>query len=160
MGNLPVKDSSMHYRALVVLCCAALLAACGSDRPKTDTSVAPAPAHVAKTAEAPGPLPAYQRELSGTLLEIPAGADVELALLVIDERDRPQRLLASSNLTATGQALPYQLRFNPEAFPAGARVELRGRASRSGQLIMHLPPLRITQAQTQATGPLRFEKAP
>jgi len=155
---MPVKDSPMHYRALVVLCCAALLAACGSDRPKTDNPV-PAPAPSAK-AEVLGPLPAYQRELSGTLLEIPAGAEVELALLVIDERDRPQRLLASSNLTGTGQALPYHLRFNPEAFPPGARVELRGRASNSGQLIMHLPPVRITQAQTQATGPLRFEKAP
>jgi len=150
----------MHYRALVVLCCAALLAACGSDQPKPDQGQAPAPAKVAKKAQPLGPLPAYQRELSGTLLEIPAGADVELALLVIDERDRPQRLLASSNLTGTGQALPYQLRFNPEAFPAGARVELRGRASSSGQLIMHLTPVRIAQPQTQATGPLRFEKAP
>ncbi|MBK4999863.1 hypothetical protein IAE37_002139 [Pseudomonas sp. S31] len=150
----------MQPRALVVLCLSGLLAACGSDRPKPDQAPAPTPAKVAKKSEALGPLPAYQRELSGTLLAIPAGADVELALLVIDERDRPQRLLASSNLTGTGQALPYQLRFNPEAFPAGARVELRGRASQSGQLILHLPPLRITQAQTQATGPLRFEKAP
>ncbi|MFJ4052491.1 MULTISPECIES: YbaY family lipoprotein [Pseudomonas] len=150
----------MHYRALVVLGCAALLAACGSDRPKTEPAPAPAPAKVAKKAEPLGPLPAYQRELSGTLLEIPRGADVELALLVIDERDRPQQLLASSTLTGTGQALPYRLRFNPEVFPAGGRVELRGRASQSGQLIMHLPPVRITQAQTQATGPLRFKKAP
>ncbi|WP_295488722.1 hypothetical protein ACK2SD_03160 [Pseudomonas sp. SC11] len=151
----------MHHRALVVLCLAGLLAACGSDRPKPE---APAPAPVAKAVKKPvddpGPLPAYQRELSGTLLEIPAGAEVELALLVIDERGRPQRLLASSDLTGTGQALPYHLRFNPEAFPAGARVELRGRASRSGQLILHLPPQRIAQAQTQATGALRFEKAP
>ena len=150
----------MHLRALVVLCCASLLAACGSDRPKTEAVPAPAAAKVVKNAEPLGPLPAYQRELSGTLLEIPAGADVELALLVIDDRDRPQQLLASSNLTGTGQALPYYLRFNPEAFPAGARVELRGRASSSGQLIMHLPPVRIIQAQTQATGPLRFEKMP
>ncbi|PYB74456.1 hypothetical protein DMX11_15010 [Pseudomonas sp. LB-090624] len=150
----------MHYRALVVLCCAALLTACGSDRPKTENLPTPTPARSPKQADVLGPLPAYQRELSGTLLEIPAGADVELALLVIDERDRPQRLLASSNLIGTGQALPYQLRFNPEAFPAGARVELRGRASRSGQLIMHLQPVRIIQAQSQATGPLRFEKAP
>ncbi|RRV47620.1 YbaY family lipoprotein [Pseudomonas sp. p106] len=150
----------MHYRALVVLGCAALLAACGSDRPKNEPAPAPAPAKVAKKAEPLGPPPAYQRELSGTLLEIPRGADVELALLVIDERDRPQQLLASSTLTGTGQALPYRLRFNPEVFPAGARVELRGRASQSGQLIMHLPPVRITQAQTQATGPLRFKKAP
>ena len=158
MGNLPVKDSPMHYRALVVLCCAALLAACGSDRPKTDNP-APTPARSAK-AEVLGPLPAYQRELSGTLLEVPAGADVELALLVIDERDRPQRLLASSNLDANGQDLPFQLRFNPEVFPAGARVELRGRASQSGQLILHLPPVAVASPQTQATGPLRFEKAP
>ncbi|WP_060509627.1 YbaY family lipoprotein [Pseudomonas sp. NBRC 111124] len=150
----------MHLRALVVLCCASLLAACGSDRPKTEAVPAPVVAKVAKNAEPLGPLPAYQRELSGTLLEIPAGADVELALLVIDDRDRPQQLLASSTLTGTGQALPYHLRFNPEAFPAGARVELRGRASSSGQLIMHLPPVRIIQAQTQATGPLRFEKTP
>ncbi|WP_176507026.1 MULTISPECIES: YbaY family lipoprotein [Pseudomonas] len=150
----------MHLRALVVLCCASLLAACGSDRPKPEAAPAPAAAKVAKNAEPLGPLPAYQRELSGTLLEIPAGADVELALLVIDDRDRPQQLLASSNLTGTGQALPYHLRFNPEAFPAGARVELRGRASSSGQLIMHLSPVRILQAQTQATGPLRFEKMP
>ncbi|KNX80260.1 hypothetical protein DA83_10865 [Pseudomonas sp. 250J] len=150
----------MHPRALVVLCCAALLAACGSDRPKPEQAPAPVPAKVAKKTEPLGPLPAYQRELSGTLLDIPAGADVELALLVIDERGRPQQLLASSTLSGTGQALPYRLRFNPEAFPAGARVELRGRASRSGQLILHLPPVRIAQAQTQATGPLRFEKAP
>ncbi|WP_248918466.1 hypothetical protein [Pseudomonas entomophila] len=150
----------MHHRALIVLCCAALLAACGSDRPKSEQAPAPAPAKVAKKAQPLGPLPAYQRELSGTLLEVPAGADVELALLVIDERGRPQQLLASSTLTGTGQALPYHLRFNPEVFPAGGRVELRGRASQSGQLILHLPPVRIAQAETQGTGPLRFEKAP
>lgn len=150
----------MHLRVIAVLCCTALLAACGSDKPKIEQAPAQTPAKVAKKAQPLGPLPAYQRELSGTLLNIPAGADVELALLVIDERDRPQQLLASSTLTGTGQDLPYQLRFNPEAFPAGARVELRGRASSSGQLIMHLPPVRIAQAQTQATGPLRFEKAP
>jgi uncharacterized lipoprotein YbaY len=150
----------MHYRALAVLCATALLAACGSDRPKSEPAAAPVPAKVAKKAQPLGPLPVYQRELSGTLMDIPAGANVELALLVIDERGRPQQLLASSILTGTGQALPYQLRFNPEAFPAGARVELRGRASQSGQLILHLPPVRIAQAQTQATGPLRFERAP
>ncbi|MNJ32864.1 hypothetical protein D3C77_275400 [compost metagenome] len=148
----------MPFRALVVLSFAALLAACSSDQPQT----APAPkAPVAsKTAKTLGPLPAYQRELSGTLLNIPAGAEVELALLVIDDRGRPQNLLASSTLDSNGLDLPYQLRFNPEAFPAGARVELRGRASKSGQLILHLPPVRIFQAQTQVTGPLRFERAP
>ncbi|MGE7990955.1 YbaY family lipoprotein [Pseudomonas sp. NPDC089554] len=151
----------MHHRALVVLSLAALLAACGSDRPKPEQAPPPAPAKaVVKPPETPGPLPAYQRELTGTLLEVPPGAKVELALLVIDERGRPQRLLASETFTGTGQALPYHLRFNPEAFPAGARVELRGRASQSGQLILHLPPRLVAQAETQAIGPLRFEKAP
>ena len=37
--------------------------------------------------------------------------------------------------------LAFRLRFNPQAFPAGGRVELRGRASQSGQLILHLPPV-------------------
>lgn len=148
----------MPFRVLVVLSFAALLAACSSDQPQT----APEPkAPVAsKTPKPLGPLPAYQRELSGTLLNIPAGAEVELALLVIDARGRPQNLLASSTLTGNGLDMPFQLRFNPDAFPSGARVELRGRASKSGQLILHLPPLRIAQAQSQATGPLRFEKAP
>ncbi|MDD0975643.1 YbaY family lipoprotein [Pseudomonas fontis] len=148
----------MPIRALVVLSFAVLLAACGSDAPKQQTTQA-APA-AAKKAAGPGPLPAYQRELSGTLLGVPSGAEVELALLVIDERGRPQRLLASSTLDGTGQALPFQLRFNPEVFPAGARVELRGRASQSGQLILHLRPLQIARADTQATGQLQFEKAP
>jgi uncharacterized lipoprotein YbaY len=52
------------------------------------------------------------------------------------------------------------LRFNPEAFPTDARVELRGRASQSGQLILHLPSQSILRPDTQATGPLRFERAP
>lgn len=150
----------MHQRALAVLCLGVLLTACSSEGPKPqEPAAAPAPKAAQKLASM-GPLPAHQRELSGTLVEIPVGADVELALLVIDDKGRPQRLLASSNITGTGQALPYHLRFNPEAFPAGARVELRGRASRSGQLILHLPSLRISQAQTQATGPLHFVKAP
>ncbi|PWB34330.1 hypothetical protein DCO48_06425 [Pseudomonas sp. SDI] len=148
----------MSIRALVVLSFAVLLAACGSDTPKSQAPQT-APVAVKKTAGA-GPLPAYQRELSGSLLGVPTGSEVELALLVIDERGRPQRLLASSTLNGNGQDLPFQLRFNPEAFPAGARVELRGRASQSGQLILHLKPVPIAQAHTQATGQLRFEKAP
>ncbi|MDD2046990.1 hypothetical protein [Pseudomonas putida] len=148
----------MPFRALVVLSFAALLAACSSDQPQQ--ALEPKAPVASKTAKPLGPLPAYQRELSGTLLNVPAGAEIELALLVIDDRGRPQDLLASSTLNSNGLDMPYQLRFNPEAFPAGARVELRGRASKSGQLILHLPPVRIFQAQTQVTGPLRFEKAP
>lgn len=122
----------------------------------------PAPAQEKKVPgiEDTGPLPAYQREISGSLTNVPAGAEVEMALLVIDDRSRPQQLLASSVLTGNGQPLAFRLRYNPEAFPAGARVELRGRASQSGQLILHLPAVRITQAITQSTGPLQLVKAP
>ena len=81
-------------------------------------------------------------------------------MMVIDDRNRPQQLLASSVLIGNNKPLAFRLRFNPEVFPAGARVELRGRASQSGQLILHLPAVRITQAITQSTGPLQFVKAP
>ncbi|MBD9467084.1 MULTISPECIES: YbaY family lipoprotein [unclassified Pseudomonas] len=154
----------MPLRSLVLLSFFSLLMACSSDAPKP---AAPAPAPAPKQAQEKarqatelGPLPAYQRELSGTLQGVPAGAEVELALLVIDDKDRPQQLLASSSLIGTNQVLPFRLRFNPEAFPVGARVELRGRASQSGQLILHLPEQRISQPTTQALGTLQFVKAP
>ncbi|MGE8154848.1 YbaY family lipoprotein [Pseudomonas vancouverensis] len=154
----------MSLRALVLLSVFSLLAACGSDAPKPQPPT-PGPASQqaqkqARQATDLGPLPAYQRELSGTLQGVPAGAEVELALLVIDDKDRPQQLLASSTIIGTNQVLPFRLRFNPEAFPANARVELRGRASQSGQLILHLPSQVITQPTTQALGQLQFVKAP
>ncbi|MDE1166721.1 MAG: YbaY family lipoprotein [Pseudomonas sp.] len=150
----------MSARPLVLLCLLSLLAACSSDKPKP-VAAAPAPAKPALNAPAGlGPLPAYQRELSGTLLGVPAAAQVELALLVIDDRGRPQRLLASSTITGNNRPLPFQLRFNPEVFPAGMRVELRGRASQSGVLTLHLPSQQITQPTTQALGQLQFVPAP
>ena len=152
----------MPLRPLVLLSLVSLLVACSSDAPKPAAPASPQQQTTKKNQQPAdlGPLPAYQRELSGTLEGVPAGADVELALLVIDERSRPQRLLASSNLNGTSQALPFRLRFAAEAFPSGARVELRGRASQSGQLILHLPAVRIDQPTTQALGPLQFVKAP
>lgn len=154
----------MSLKPLVLLSVFSLLVACGSDAPKPQPPTpGPAPETARKKARQStelGPLPAYQRELSGTLQGVPQGAEVELALLVIDEKDRPQQLLASSSLIGTNQLLPFHLRFNPESFPAGARVELRGRASQSGQLILHLPSQLITQPTTQALGQLQFVKAP
>ncbi|NWA02904.1 YbaY family lipoprotein [Pseudomonas gingeri] len=151
----------MSVRPLVLLSLAGLLVACSS-APKPVP--APAPQVQTKKPVSPyeelGPLPAFQRELSGTLLGVPANAEVELALLVIDERGRPQQLLASSKINGTGQALPFRLRFNPEVFPAGSRVELRGRASQSGQLILHLPSVSVTEPTTQAMGQLQFVSAP
>lgn len=154
----------MSPRPLILLSLFSLLVACGSDAPKPQPPTpGPAPELAQKKAREStnlGPLPAYQRELSGTLQGVPDGAEVELALLVIDEKDRPQQLLASANLIGTNQVLPFHLRFNPDAFPVGQRVELRGRASQSGQLILHLPSQLITQPTTQALGQLQFVKAP
>ncbi|MFW0756071.1 hypothetical protein ACN1C3_15200 [Pseudomonas sp. H11T01] len=154
----------MPLRPLVLLSLFSLLVACGSNTPKPAPPVpGPAPQQAQKKAQESanlGPLPAFQRELSGSLQGVPAGAEVELALLVIDERGRPQQLLASSSLIGNNQVLPFHLRFNPESFPLGARVELRGRASQSGQLILHLPSRRIDQPITQALGQLQFFKAP
>jgi uncharacterized lipoprotein YbaY len=150
----------MTLRLLILLGLAGLLAACSSNEPPAPAPAKPIQAAAIKLPVGPGPLQPFQRELSGQLLGVPSGAEVELALLVIDERGRPQKLLTSTTLQGNNQSLPFQLRFNPEAFPVGARVELRGRASKSGQLILHLPSQRIDQPVTQALGPLQFEPAP
>jgi len=149
----------MTLRPLILLGMLGLLAACSSnDAPKPAPPKPVAP--VLKVPAGPGPLQPYQREISGQLLGVPAGAEVEMAMLVVDERGRPQKLLTSTTLQGNGQSLPFQLRFNPEAFPATGQVELRGRAIKSGQLIMHLPSMRIQQATTQVLGPLQFVSAP
>src|SRR5262245_50545518 len=132
---------------LFCLLALALLGACSSDKP-----IPEAEASVGTTQAAPA-LPAHMRELTGMLSctqgFLPAGGEVEVALLVIDERDRPQQMLASEKLLANGAALPFRLMFNPQSFPNNARVELRARVSQSGQLAWRLRPVRIFQPQSQ-----------
>src|SRR5690606_12071771 len=133
-----------------------LLAACAGETAKP----APTPAAASQPA-APleQPLPAHMGELRGSLLIPPAGSEVEMALLVIDERGRPQRLLGSLRLVGDGRALPFRLAFDPQSFPAGARVELRARISQSGRLILRLPPQRVIQADSHDFGPLNLVNA-
>jgi uncharacterized lipoprotein YbaY len=151
----------MSIRPLLVLCATLLLAACASAPeqpvpPPAATAVAEAkPAAVVEA-----PLPSHMRELRGSLRTPPAGSEVEMALLVIDERDRPQQLLGSLKLSGDGQLLPFRLPFNPAYFPSGARVELRARISQSGRLVLRLPPQRIGQAQSQNLGELPLVSAP
>ena len=149
-----------HRPALA--CLFLLLAACASEPPKPVAPAVPAqPAPIAKPA-APleQALPAHMRELRGSLLTPPPGSEVEMALLVVDERDRPQQLLGSLKLAGDGQALAFRLPFNPEYFPVGARVELRARISQSGRLILRLPPQRVTQAVSRDFGALSLVSAP
>lgn len=145
----------MPLRLLALSGLIILLTACASEAPKP----APAePTHSIKTPE-PTPVP-FLHELQGKLLGVPAWADVELALLVVDERGRPQRLLSSLKLVGSGNALPFRLGFDPAEFPVQQMVELRGRASQSGRLILHLPSRLIQSADSQSVGDLQLVPAP
>lgn len=148
----------MSIRPLL-FCSLLLLGACSSEAPQPPN---PAPTTPPQPADPKPEQPAnpYLHQLSGSLHTPPAGSDVEIALLVIDERDRPQRLLASLHLKGTGQTLPFELPFNPEAFPQGARVELRARVSLSGRLIQHIGAQRIQQSGNQTLGNLQLVSAP
>jgi uncharacterized lipoprotein YbaY len=134
-----------------------LLTACASESPSPVKPTAPA---VAQNQQQAAPLPAYQRELSGNLLNVPTQADVELALLAVDERGRPQALLSNIQLRGTGYPLAFRLPFNPETFNKHSRIELHGRANQAGQLILRLPAQPIAHGNTQALGELRLVPAP
>lgn len=140
-------------RPVLPLLLAALLAACASEEPAPPQ---PAPAAAPKAQATP----AHLRELSGVLQLPPSGSEVEMALLSVDSRDRPQRLLASVVLSGNGGPLPFRLMFNPEAFPRGERVELRARATLSGRLVLKLQPRLILQPDSQALGTLQMVPAP
>ena len=134
-----------------------LLTACASESPSPAKPTPPAPVQTQPQA---APLPAYQRELSGSLLNVPNQADVELALLAVDERGRPQALLGNIQLRGTGNPLAFRLPFNPETFNKHSRIELHGRANQAGRLILRLPAQPIAHGDTQALGALRLVPAP
>lgn len=149
----------MSPRPFALLGLSLLLAACSS-QPEDEPPQAPsAPPEVTATA-APQPLQAGQRELRGNLLGAPANSEVELALLLVDERGRPHGELGNTRLLGNGQALPFSLRFAPQPFAPGLRVELRGRASQSGRLILRLPPRTVSGLDNQTLGTLQLVPAP
>lgn len=145
------------FRPLILLSLLALLSACANDSPAPATRPPVAPP---ETPSAPAPLPAHQRELSGGLLNVPNAADVELALLAVDARGRPQALIGSIQLRGNGNPLVFHLPFNPETFNKHSRIELHGRANQAGRLILRLPPQPIARGETQALGELRLVPAP
>lgn len=147
----------MSLRPLAPLCLFALLGACSSAPPVTAPTPAPRPT---VTATPIAPLPAELRELSGQLLGVPLAGEAEVALLLVDQRDRPLQLLASTRLNGNGGVLPFSLRFAPNQLAPGMRAELRARVSQGGVLTLHLPPRRIDPSVSVALGELRLVPAP
>lgn len=142
---------------LILVSLIALLTACASDSPPPAKPTVQTPTPTPAEAK---PLPAYQRELSGSLLNVPNEADVELALLAVDQRGRPQTLLGNIQLRGTGNPLTFRLPFNPETFNKHSRIELHGRANQAGRLILRLPEQPIARGETQNLGELRLVPAP
>ncbi|NMY52584.1 MULTISPECIES: YbaY family lipoprotein [unclassified Pseudomonas] len=142
---------------LILVSLIALLTACASDSPPPAKPTVQTPTPTPAEAK---PLPAYQRELSGSLLNVPNEADVELALLAVDQRGRPQTLLGNIQLRGTGNPLAFRLPFNPETFNKHSRIELHGRANQAGRLILRLPEQPIARGETQNLGELRLVPAP
>lgn len=144
----------MHLRHITLLGLFSLLGACASEPASAPT----APAVTPTATEAA--IPAHLRELSGNLVGVPAGANAEVALLVIGTTGLPTQLLANIQLHGNGSTLPFRLTFNPEEFAKGIRVELRGRANLEGQLVQHMPTQLIRSPQSQNLGDIRMQSAP
>lgn len=105
-------------------------------------------------------IPANYRVLTGQLIGIPAGAEVELALVELNERSRPARSLGDTQISIQTAETPFQLAFDPERFPTDRRVELRGRVIQSGQLTMRLPSRSISLASDLSVGSLQAIPTP
>ena len=142
----------MPSRSVISLALIALLAGCAS-QPSEAPKATP-------IEQSKAPQAKVLNQLSGSLIGAPAGSEVELALLEVDRSNKPDKLLSNVKLSGRGNELPFILQFNPEAFSATQRVELRGRVTQSGQLIMRLLPIQIHQASDQALGPLRLVPVP
>lgn len=149
----------MLLRPLIPLCVLALLSACSNNPPApiAAPTATPMPASAVATDT---PLPAGLRELSGQLLGVPAAGEAEVALLLVDQRDRPLQTLASARLDGNGAALPFSLRFAPSQLAPGMRAELRARVSQAGVLTLHLPPQQIDPSASASLGQLRLVVAP
>lgn len=130
-----------------------LLGACSS-APETPPPVPQVPATTVQTLVAPHP------GLHGQLLGVANGADVDLALLAVDLRGRPQQLLGQVRLRGDGEPLSFHLPFASDMPTAGQRIELRGRVSQAGRLVQRLPARTIANLNDQDLGQLQLVPAP
>jgi len=151
----------MTPRVLLSLLFTALLAACSSP-PETKPAQPTTPA----AAPDPAPLPANLREVSGVLRNtqglVPAGAQVEIALLAVNAKGLPQRLLASETVIGKGAPLAFRLPFNPGLFPTrpDLKVEFHARLIQAGQLASYLPPVNVGGPTSQNLGELVLNQTP
>ena len=154
----------MTPRVLLPLLFTALLVACSSPpetTPPQPTTPAEEPVPVMGA-----PTPANLREISGVLRNgqglVPAGAQVEIALLAVNAKGLPQRLLASETVTGKGAPLAFRLPFNPEIFPTRAdlKVEFHARLIQAGQLASYLPPVNVSGPTSQNLGELVLNQTP
>lgn len=135
----------------LTLTCLALLPACRSTPPTEPVS---------KAVVQETPIPANRHVLSGHLINLPVGSEVELALLEVNAKARPVRTLGDTRLRVQSSDQSFQLAFDPATFPNGQRVELRGRVVQSGQLTMRLPARTIALADNQSIGSWQAVPAP
>ncbi|WP_408102076.1 YbaY family lipoprotein [Stutzerimonas sp. VN223-3] len=142
----------MRLRPFVLPALLLLLAGCSSQEAQRPTAPV--------TFEDPPQATTPMHELHGSLIGVPADSEVELALLEVNRRDQPDRLLSNVKLKGRGGELPFILKFNAENFPKNKQAELRGRVTRSGQLIMRLPAVLVSSPASQSLGPLRLVPAP
>lgn len=81
-----------------------------------------------------------QASLEGIILNTPDKANVELALLALDEQNRPKELLAVERYKGNGNTLSFHLNFDINKARQFKAVELRGRVSQTGKLLGYLSP--------------------
>ena len=146
----------MRHLLIIAACAFTALTGCAQ---KSD----PAPE---KTTRIVTPTPATEdtskhHSINGYIIGAPAGSDIELALLEIDHRQRPSdRLLSSVTLKAKAQQTPFHLTFNPESFAQLNAVELHGRVTQGGQLVMTIPRQTIPTADSQHIGAINATSRP
>lgn len=122
-------------KTITLLCCSMLLLSCHHTPSQKDNTVIK---HKVKLTD-----------MNGLVLNVPKGAELELALLALDEKNSPKELLAVERFQGKGDTLSFQLNFDINRVKQFKAVELRGRVSQNKQLIGYVSPWHKKQLQKQ-----------
>lgn len=145
--------------ALLLICAAvlALLPGCASE-PATAPLPKVAPAKLSTPApRANTQLHTLNGQLHGTI-EGSTPVDVELAILMLDERGKPVALL-DSEAWFGDVASPFQLALDPQRLPPSARLQLRVRVTRDSRLLAYVHH-ELSQPLPRQLPPLRLQVLP